>query len=250
MTEQIGNLHDLAQLESFDPDAFRGDDNVPQYVCNFVLTLALVFNDLRGLVHVHNLLISKKPSGEFRISRRWGAYNGARYHSLRLMVALIHEVLNLVHANQKTLEHAFFKAVLKQIPREAREHWSALVQAAEGKQVDSPVGKFALLVRNKLVFHYDPKEIFAGYSLFFSSHVHGAESAFVSRGTSMSETRYFFADAAAGGYLTKDIQDQKAEDLLMGIISIMPGLSFSLMSIIHHFIQKRGFAYKTAKEET
>ena len=250
MTEQVEHLYDLASLESFDPDAFRGDDNVPQWVCNFVLTLALVFNDLRDLVYVHKLLLSQKPSGEFRINRHWGAYNGAWYHSIRLMVALIHEVLNLVNANQKTLEHPFFKAVLRQIPREAREQWSALVQAAQGKQVDTLVGKFALLVRNKLVFHYDPKEIFYGYSRFFSSHSQGAKSAFVSRGASMSETRYFFADAAAMGYLTRDIQDQKGEDLLMEFTSNMPFLAFSLMSIIHHFIQKRGCAYKTVKEET
>jgi len=66
----------------------------------------------------------------------------------------------------------------------------------------------------------------------------------------MSQTRYFFADAAAKGYLTRDIQDQKGEDLLVKVTSIMSILAFSLMSIIHQFIQKRGFAYKTAKEET
>lgn len=250
MAEQIENLYDLARLESFDPDAFRGDDNVPQGVCNFVLTLALVFNDFRDLVHLHNFLLSKKPSGAFKINRHWGSYNGAWFHSIRLMVALIHEILNLLHTNQKTLAHPFFEAVLKQIPREAREHWSALVQAAQGKQVDTLVGKFALLIRNKLVFHYDPKEIFTGYSRFFSSHRTGAESAFLSRGASMSQTRYFFADAAAQGYLTRDIQDRIAEDLVTELMAIMPGLGYSLMSVIHHFIQKRGFTYKIAKEET
>jgi hypothetical protein len=66
----------------------------------------------------------------------------------------------------------------------------------------------------------------------------------------MSQTRYFFADAAARGYLTRDLQDQKGEDLLTEFTSIMSILAFPLMSIIHHFIQKRGFGYKTAKEET
>lgn len=244
------SLFDLAMLESFDPEAFRGDDNVPQYVCNFVLTLALVFNDLRDLFQLHNLLVSKKPPGTFRINRQWGAYNGAWLHSLRLMIALIHEVLNLVHANKETLGHPFFKGVLRQIPREAREHWSSLVRVAEGKQIDSPVGKFALFIRNKLAFHYDPKEIFSGYSRFFSSQSHGSETAFISRGASMSQTRYFFADAAARGYLTRDIQDQKVEDLLMKVLDLMEGLNFSLMSIIHHFIQKRGIAYRTSREET
>lgn len=167
MTGQIENPYDLAPLESFDRDAFKGNDAVPQSVCNFVLTLALVFNDMRDVVYLHNLLLSKKPSGAFRINREWGAYNGLWTHSLRLMVALIHEVLNLLHDQQKTLEHPFFKEVLRQIPREARAQWNALVQAAQGRQVNIPVGKFASLVRNKLAFHYDPKEIFSGYSRFF-----------------------------------------------------------------------------------
>jgi hypothetical protein len=250
MAEEIGELHDLAALESFDPAAFRSDEGVPEHVCNFVLTLALVFNDLRDLLFVHNLLISKEPSGEFRISRRWGAYIGAWYHSQRLLVALFHEILNLLHDNKKALDHPFFKAVLKQVPREGREYWHALVQASEGKQADNPVGKFAVLIRNKLVFHYDAKEIFSGYSRFFSSQNPGAASAFLSRGASMSQTRYFFADAAAQGYFTKGVQDRKTEDLLMKLVSYMPGLGLSLMSIIHHFIQKRGFTYRTAKEET
>jgi hypothetical protein len=250
VTEQIENPYDLATLESLDPDAFKGNDAVPQSVCNFVLTLALVFNDLRDLVYLHNLLLSKKPSGQFRISREWGAYNGLWYHSIRLMVALIHEVLNLLHDQQKTYEHPFFKEVLRQIPREAREQWNALVQAAQGNQVDTPAGKFALLVRNKLVYHYDPKKIFYGYSNFFSSQSPAAESAFLSRGESMSKTRYFFADAAASGYLTSGIQDQKGEDLLGEFTSLMPKLTFSLMSIIHQFIQKRGFAFRIKKDET
>jgi len=250
MAKQIEDLYDVATLESFDPDAFRGDEDVPQYICNFVVTLALVFNDLRDLIQLHNLLVSTKPSGPFRTNRQWGAYNGAWLHSLRLVVALIHEVLNLVHANQKALKHPFFKGVLKQIPREAREHWNSLVQVAEGKQIDNPFGKFALLVRNKLVFHYDPKEIYSGYSLFFSSQSPDSEAAFVSRGASMSRTRYFFADAAARGYFTRDIQDQKVEDLLTEVFNLMERLTFPLMGIIHHFIQKRGFAYRTAKEET
>jgi hypothetical protein len=124
------------------------------------------------------------------------------------------------------------------------------VQATQGKQVDTLVGKFALLVRNKLVFHYDPKETFSGYSRFFSSQIPAAERAFLSSGSSMSETRYYFADAAANGYLTRGIEDKKGEDLLGEFTTVMPMLAFSLLRIIHHFIQKCGFAYRAAREGT
>ena len=177
-----------------------------------------------------------------------GTYNGLWHHSLRLMVALIHEVLNLLHNQQKTLEHPFFKEVLRQIPRDARVQWNDLVQAAQGKQIDTPVGKFALFVRNKIAFHYDPKEIFSGYSRFFDSESPAAEAAFLSRGASMSKTRYFFADAAANGYLMRGIENQEDEYLLDEFMSHMSKLTFSMMSIINQFIQKRGFAFRPVKE--
>ncbi len=250
MYEQHGNLYDLAKLESFSPEAFRGDDSVPQDLCNFILTLALVFNDLRDLIQLHNVVVSQKPQGDFKINRQWGAYNGVWLHSLRLWISLIHEVLNLVNKNSRVLKHPFFKSVLKQIPREARSQWSDIVQAAQGKQVDTQLGRFALFIRNKISFHYDPKEIFNGYSHFFSSQNNASVAAFVSRGSSMSQTRYYFADAAVRGYLTKANTDHDVEDILTRMADLMDNLNYSLMIIIHHFIQKRGFSYKIAKDET
>jgi hypothetical protein len=44
MEKDLTKLFELSDLESFDPKAFEGDSVVPQDVCNFVLTLALVFN--------------------------------------------------------------------------------------------------------------------------------------------------------------------------------------------------------------
>lgn len=243
------HTYDLAKLESFNAAAFRGDDTVPQHVCSFVLTLALAFNDLRDIFHVHILLVADKPKGTFKVNRHWGGYNGAWYHSVRLMTALVHELLNLVHIHHASLEHPFFKAVLKQLRPEDRRQWDSLVRVAQGKQADTPLGRFALLVRNKLSFHYDPKSIFAGYEHHFSSGCAGSESAFVSRGKMMAETRYFFADAAAKGFLTMNVGQHKGEDLLVQTTSIISDLNFTLMSIIHHFIQKRGFAYRAAKEE-
>jgi len=250
MSEQLNNLYSLAKLETFSPDAFKSDDIVPQDVCNFVLALSLVFNDLRDLIQLHNAIVSQKPEGEFKINRKWGTYNGIWLHSLRLGISLVHEVLNLVNKNSKVLEHTFFKSVLKQIPREARDQWSDIVQASQGKQVDTPFGKFALFIRNKISFHYDPKEIFKGYSQFFSSQNDASASAFVSRGSSMSKTRFYFADAAVRGYFTKEDEIHDVEQIITKIVDLMDNLNFSLMSIIHHFIQKRGFGYKIATEET
>jgi hypothetical protein len=80
MNKCIEKIDDLAKLESFDPLAFEADGTASQDVCNFVLTLALIFNDLKDLVYAHVTLQTQKPIGSFRISRPWGAYSGIDLH--------------------------------------------------------------------------------------------------------------------------------------------------------------------------
>ena len=64
----------------------------------------------------------------------------------------------------------------------------------------------------------------------------------------MSKTRYFFADAAVEGYLAKEVVGRNGEDLLAELTHIINDLHFPLMSIIHHFIVKRGYRYQEEKE--
>ncbi len=43
----------LAAPETFEPEAFRGNEKVPQAVCNFVLVLALIYNDCKDAIYAH-----------------------------------------------------------------------------------------------------------------------------------------------------------------------------------------------------
>ncbi len=250
MQNDVGKIGDLANLESFDPAAFEADGKVSQDVCNFVLTLAIIYNDLKDLIHADVTLQTQAPKTPFKISRHWGEYNGLRFHVWRLMVALFHEVLDLIRRNNKVLEDSFFKSVLSQIRREERDIWHDFISVACDKQTASAESRFALLVRNRLVFHYDPKEIHRGYRTFFSSGSHGAERAFVSRGMDMKETRLYFADAVTRGYFMKNVDGRDTEKILVDTMTPLINLSSTLMNIIHHFIQKRRFAYRTETEET
>jgi hypothetical protein len=125
-----------------------------------------------------------------------------------------------------------------------------LVSIAKDTHKITPENHFALLVRNKLAFHYDPKEIYNGYNNFFCSGTHGAELAFISRGKDMASTRYFFADASARGYLMKNVQGKEAEKLIVKAIETLIDMNFMLTEIINYFIQKRRFPYKEEAEET
>jgi len=175
MNKCIKKKDDLANFESFDPLVFEADGTVSQDVCNFVLTLSLIFNDIKDLVYAHLTLQTQKPIGSFRISRLWGAYNGIELHLLRLMVGLFHEIIDLIKRSDKAITDPFFQSVLTSISKQEREIWYSLVSVAQGKQTTTLENHFALFVRNKLIFHYDPKEIYWGYHNFFCSGTHGAE---------------------------------------------------------------------------
>ena len=246
MSSIVKKIGDLAPLESFDPNAFKGDAKVSQDVCNFVLTLALIFNDLKDLIFAQVTLQGQKPIGTFKVNRSWGDYNGIDLHIWKLMVGLFHEIIDFVKRSEKVLADPFFLSVLNRLRKTERDIWLSLVDASRAKTVPAE-NHFALLIRNKVVFHYDPKEIYWGYSTFFASGSPGAERALVSRGNDMASTRLFFADAAVTGYLTK--KGQESEKMILKTIDTLCQLNLTLTEIVNHFIQKRGFPYKAEIEE-
>lgn len=249
MNNRLEGINDLADLESFDPAVFIADEVVSQNVCNFVLTLSLVFNDFKDLVYGHITLEKYKPQGSFVISRHWGSYGGLKGHLFRMMIALFFEFMKLLNENTKVLNDPFFQSVLQHLTQNERKTWSSLVCAAQDQYTDTPIGNFALRVRNKMAFHYDLKEIQSGYQNFFASGSYGTERAFISRGDNMAETRYYFADAAARGYLMKNFKGKDADKLLEDTVFHLHYLTPVLMQIIHFFVQKRGYAYRLENED-
>ena len=71
---------ELAPLETFDPAAFQGDADVPQELCNLVLSLALVYNDCKDVIYSHILLGESRPSPPAGRNRPWGAWLGVDFH--------------------------------------------------------------------------------------------------------------------------------------------------------------------------
>jgi len=130
MTNFTQESERLAPLQTFSQDAFVGDDKVPQDICNFVLALALIYNDCKDGIFSNMILTESKPSGEFQLSRPWGAYNGIKVHYLRLYIALIQELLKLIADNQQTIKHPFFDSVIQQLSNQDRDSWDALANAA------------------------------------------------------------------------------------------------------------------------
>jgi hypothetical protein len=240
----------LAQLETFDPLAFQADETVSQDLCNFILALALIFNDCKNLIYAYLVTAELRPEGEFVRNRLWGTFSGVQFHVFRDIIGLLHELFNLIHKNEHLLQQPFFKSVIHQIDKPAKKAWDTVTVVALGNMPADALGKSLLLVRNKISFHYDGKAIFIGYKHHFLKSKQLDERAFISRGNSMEESRFYFADAAAQGYLRSIEGRDNIEEPIMKIAELLDPVNHSLLAIVDAYIQKRGFAYRLEPKES
>lgn len=234
----------LAPLQTFDPAAFQADPKTPQSLCNFVLALALIYNDCKNNIGAYVMLQGSKPEGAFKVSRKWGAYSGIDLHLLRLFISLLHELFRLIRENEEVLKHPLFVQVIRQLRPHARKDWKELVNVALDATPKSEFGRILLLIRNKMLFHYDPKCLSKGYSNHFLAQDRIQDRAFVSRGLSMSQSRFYFADAAVQGYLRGIVGKENWDDFIQNSAELFGQLNTALMNVVDGFIQKRGFAYR------
>jgi hypothetical protein len=239
----------LAPLESFDPAAFRGDDRVPQDVCNFVLTLALAYNDCKDAIYAHIVLAESKPAEPPRRTKLWGALGGAQFHAFRAVASVIHEVCERIRTDDGVLRDEFFRSVVRNLPAPSREAWEALVDVALQATPKDGLGKQLHRLRNKLTFHYDPEALFIGYAEHFLGERKRDDRAFVSRGENMRATRFFFADAAATGYARSVAgADEAAEELKGDLQDAVNRVNHGLMVLVRAFIERRGFPCRREAE--
>lgn len=234
----------LEPLQTFDPAAFEGDEKVPQKLCNLILALALIYNDCKNTTYAAVLLKDSKPSGKHELSTAWGTWSGTEWHLFRLMISVVHELFRLIKDHQDVLTHEFLVKVVKKLPARSRTSWESLIAAASGATSTDDFGRLLLRIRNKTVFHYDPKEIFRGYKRLFLIPTRSQDRAFISRGDSMDTSRFYFADAAVEGYFQDLVGVGDLGELSAKILSVVDLLNSALLSLVDRFIQQRGFAYR------
>src|SRR5262252_11228969 len=238
----------LGPLESFDPAAFDGDGEVSQDLCDFVLSLALMYNDLKDEIYAHEAVFALMPAGQPTPTRLRGAISGVQLHAFRATCALLFELFTVINEKRELLCEDFFRRVVKQLPKAEREAWGAVVNVARGtSKPKTELGKKLLLFRNKVGSHYDTEEIARGFKHFFEV-VRRLSRAYVSRGQSMRETRFYFADAAMQGYLIVRHGSPELQELKGQIAGVVEIVNFSLKAIVQTFIQSRGSAFRGEAE--
>lgn len=236
----------LANLEYFDPKAFQADNIVSKDVCGFVLSLALIYNDIKNTNLFIEILKKSVPSGSFEERKDWGEYNALINFIDRITFGLSHELFRLIKDNKDVLSDKFFKGVIKSINKNAKKSWQALVDTSFEKYSDNKLAKDLMLIRNKVSFHYDPNAIYKGYEHFYIE-IKKMDKAYISRGNNMPESRFYFADAAAESCMKSLYGADDMSLLAKSVGENLKKLNTTVWIIINNFIAKRGFGFKTKR---
>lgn len=233
----------LATLQYFDPKAFQADSTVSKDVCGFVLSLALIYNDIKNIQLFMEILKKSKPTGIFEERKDWGEYNALLNFLDRVTIGSLHELFRLIKNNKGVLEDKIFKEIIKSINKDAKKSWQALVDTSFKKISDNKLAKDLMFIRNKVSFHYDPKAIIKGYEHFYKN-IKEMDKAYISRGKNMLETRFYFADAAAESYMQSLYGIADMSLFFKSIGNNLKKLDKTIWYIINNFIAQRGFGFK------
>jgi len=228
----------LAPLETFDPEVFVADDHVPQEVCDLVLSLALAYNDFRDIFSAHHLLDEVAPTPDPTPTIERGLHGGLRNTLIRFQTGLVHELLKLLKSQHHVIEQPTFQAITRKLSRPQKAAWLALVAAARNSPSGDPLARTLLLIRNKVAFHYDAEQLGRGFESAFVKPA-SFRQPFISRGAKVSETRFYFADAAAQAYMFSKAGEGPAKNFLHGKGQILEALHLPLYHIVTRFIQSR-----------
>jgi hypothetical protein len=240
----------LAPLTTLSPGVLDGRDKLDR----FILLLALAFNDLKALLWVGHQA-KKCRTTPWKLDAKNGQAFGFGIFVSRQLLGLTHELLSEIETaqDQKLLNDPRFLTALEMIPAKARENWDAMTSVAESDEGRDPLRKYLLVARSTTIFHYDPKLLGRGYDIHFTGKVPAAppesyEYAYVSLGEAMEDTRFYFADAAAGAVYTTVLD---ADDLLFRQADAMfERLNWALRFIVGAYLAVKQEGLNAATELT
>ena len=244
---------ELAPLKSFDPAIFLSDDKPIQDVCNFVLSLAVAYNDLKDLLWVLHFLRRARPDKNELITRYRGEYSGFVNHAAKLLLSTFNELVQLLEENQPLFAHDLFQKCVKQLPKEARVCWNGLVAVATGKEVEHKFMRRVFhTVRNKVSFHYaDLKAINSGFRLRFTDQIRSVKdkTPYASLGKSAMESRFYFADALVESYVNHQIGEDSVIEFAGKMSDLTEQINFALRFLVDRFVSARNGAFREESEK-
>lgn len=250
MNSIIKNIHTLNQIESFDPEIFKGRDKKEQDLCNLILTVSMIWNDIKNVMLYYEFVDTyltkyKKEKGDKleHNDRFQGEIYGILIHIHRMLISIIHEFFALLRNNQKTLRSSEFNAIRSKLKRKNSKALEELINfGISNRSSKTELGIALHRVRNQISNHYDPKQIFKGYNIkFFESD----NLPYFSRGIKMSQQRFYFADAACQEFFVSWHKKMSTDDFFKFINDIIGAINHSISNLVIAFIDA-----KTSQKES
>lgn len=183
-------------------------------VANFFLVLAVVYNDLKGIVLFEKLILDiyEQPLPT-DISSHAGEHGGIFTQTRKIFISCLREFFTFLEENKEVLSSTEFKDILNKTNKDIQNRWNNIIDIAfnnESKNT-SDFNKYLIQVRNNVTFHYNQsgKELRKAFCNFFYKRekIEHNKLAYYSIGENMETTRFFYADAVVQEYLRSTTND-------------------------------------------
>lgn len=202
-------LDDLTEPHVFKPTALqpsakKNDTNA------LVLCLAVIFNDLKGLIYFwHHIglqkrsLLGQKTPQNGSPSKVDGQITGMEGQVLKMLVSFIHETWKAIRENSQAINSDDFQEAIASLHKKSRKKWDELYRISTHHEHKLLRNAFEE-IRDSISSHYfQPKALSQGYAEHFSGTTPERSHIYLSYGPDMVKTRYYFADAAVMAQMRK-----------------------------------------------
>jgi hypothetical protein len=200
------------QVDKIDPKLLIDTNRQQKDLDAFFLVLAVIYNDLKGLIFFQVLLkeVYEIPD-QTQPSYHLGEYGGLFVQLHKINISLINEFFAFLQKNEEVIGSTEFMLILNGINTKVKEEWRDIVHVAFEKQgTMSDFAKALVKIRHNVGFHYNQnlKNLEKAFlSRFSRKSDFLSKFAFYAQGSTMEDTRYFYADAAVGEYLTMVVKE-------------------------------------------
>jgi hypothetical protein len=234
------------ELKYIDPHRLikdQEDDSLSQ----FFLILAVIFNDLKGIVLFEKLVKdSYREAPLDELTSHAGEYAGIFTQTHKIFVGNIREFLKFLEEKEDILSSIEFKNLLLRTSKDTQNRWKDIIAVIfDNKTENSEFVNYLRRVRNNVSFHYNQSDVNLkkAFCNFFDNkeRIIRNNSAYYAVGETMESTRFFYADAAVEEYLRSgtgkgDGFDMKYKERISRMIFDM---NFAISRLLKEYLKNR-----------
>ncbi len=243
------------KLKKTKPDSLISIDGKVNDFDSFFLILALVFNDIKGLVYFDRFVKSKKPYNLNLVSSENGEYFGLNTQIFKMAASNLFEFMILLEKNRDIIDSNKFLLYLRKLSNDNKSLWNLLYHVVFSNK-DEVLGPDYLdfkniltQIRSNVSFHYyqSGKPLANGFrEHFFKNSKIKKESrdyAYYSvKHSAFDENRFYYADAAITAYISKILNDAGDTEVISGrIIQLSSFVSLVIVGLLDIYLQEKKY---------